>query len=126
MKTSLRNLPMDQLNKLKDLLLRQQKKVEQDLKSLEDEDPVMDNGLAESVEPGTDSWLADTHSRVVAVRQNLLDILSKTKKALVNIRTGKYGKCERCGKPIEEARLAAMPTATLCISCSKKGSKRNS
>jgi DnaK suppressor protein len=107
------------MDKLKNLLLRQQQKVEEDLKALEHDDPVMENSVAESSEPGTDSWLADTHSRVVAVKQNLVDMLTKTKKALANLSSGKYGKCENCGNPIEMDRLEAMPTATLCISCSK-------
>jgi RNA polymerase-binding transcription factor DksA len=124
MKTPLNRLPINQLGRIKALLLHQQRKVEQDLRALEEEDPVMDKGLAESSEPGTDSWLADTHSRVVAMRQNLLEMLTKTKKALINLRTGKYGKCDNCGKKIEEARLKAMPTATLCISCSKKLAKK--
>lgn len=111
--------------KIKNLLRRQQKKVEQDLKGLEDEDPVLkDNASAESSEPGTDSWLADTHSRVVAIRQSLLDLLANIKKSLTALRSGSYGKCENCGKQIERQRLEAMPTATLCISCSKKTSKK--
>lgn len=110
--------------KIKQLLLRQQKKVEQELKDLEDDDPVLnENTLAESSEPGTDSWLADTHSRVVAVRQNLVNMLKSTKKALSNLKTGKYGKCEVCGRPIEPERLKVMPTATLCIADSKKAPK---
>lgn len=112
----------NKLGKLKSILLRQQKKVEEDLKGLDD--PAMDRGLAESTEPGMDSWVADTHGRVVAMRQNLLDMLGKTKRALANLKTGKYGKCENCGKPIEAARLKAMPTATLCIACSKKPIKK--
>lgn len=119
------NLTRQNFEKFKNLLLRQRKKVEEDLKSLEDDDPVLnDHGLAESSEPGTDSWLADTHSRVVAVKRNLIDILEKTKKALVNLKNGRYGKCERCGRTIEHERLEAIPTATLCISCSKKTPKR--
>lgn len=117
------NVPQPSLDKIKRLLLRQQQKVEEDLKSIEKDDPVLNDGLAESSEPGTDSWMADIHTRVMSTRQNLIDLLSKTKKALSNINSGKYGKCERCGKNIEEGRLEAMPTATLCISCSKKASK---
>lgn len=119
------NLTRQNFEKFKNMLLRQQKKVEENIKNLEDDDPVLnDQGLPESSEPGTDSWLADTHSRVVAVKKNLLDILEKTKKALFNLRTGKYGRCERCGNKIETERLGAFPTATLCISCSKKTSKK--
>src|SRR5579872_2488344 len=119
------SLTRPNFNLIRQRLLRQQKKVEQDLKNLEKEDPVMDRGLAESSEPGTDSWLAETHGRMVAMRQNLLQVLSNTRRALANFRSGRYGKCERCGKPIEAQRLEVMPTATLCISCSKKSAKNN-
>lgn len=113
------------VNKIRDLLQRQQKKVEQEIKELEGEDPVLtDMASAESSEPGTDSWLADTHSRAMAVRENLQKLLENTKKALLNIKSGKYGKCEVCGKPIEPERLLAMPTATLCIADSKKTPKK--
>jgi RNA polymerase-binding transcription factor DksA len=30
---------------------------------------------------------------------------------------GVYGVCENCGRPIGEARLKALPEATLCIDC---------
>ena len=114
------------LENLKNKLLRQQKKVEDDIKSLEDDDPVMENALAEASEPGTDYWLADTHSRVVAVKQSLIDMLYRTKDALVRIKTGNFGKCENCGKQIEPERLEVMPTATLCIACSKLPAKARS
>lgn len=118
------NLTRPNFNAIKDKLLRQQRKAEEGLKALDKEDPVLDRGLIESSEPGTDSWLADTHARVVAMRRNLLDALANTKKALNNLRTGKYGTCEKCGKPIEPKRLEVVPTATLCISCSKKFAKK--
>ncbi len=115
------NLTRPNFNKLRDILLKQQKKLQEDLKSLRD--PVMDDGLAESTEPGTDSWMADVHNQAVAVRNNLQNLLSSVTKALTNLRTGKYGKCESCGKQIEASRLEAMPTATLCLACSKKKTK---
>lgn len=118
------SLPQKSFEKVKSLLVRQQKKVEKDLESLKDDDPVMTPGLAESSEPGTDSWLADVHSRAVSAKQNLMLLLSGIKKALANLKMGTYGKCENCGKQIEIERLEAMPTATLCIACSKKHSKK--
>jgi DnaK suppressor protein len=39
--------------------------------------------------------------------------------ALGRIEAGTYGTCERCGKPIGEERLDAMPYATLCIECKR-------
>ncbi len=30
---------------------------------------------------------------------------------------GGYGVCERCGRPIGDERLAALPSATRCVAC---------
>ncbi len=37
--------------------------------------------------------------------------------ALRRMDEGSYGKCSKCGADIAPARLAALPTATLCINC---------
>lgn len=39
--------------------------------------------------------------------------------ALERIRSGTYGLCLRCGRPISEGRLRAVPEAELCIDCQK-------
>ncbi len=117
------NLTRQNFNTIKNRLLRRQRQVERELKELDNKDPVMVDELAESSEPGTESWMADVHNQVVAVKQNLYQMLSKIKAALVSLKDGKYGKCENCGKPIEPQRLEAVPMATLCIACSKKISK---
>jgi RNA polymerase-binding transcription factor DksA len=116
--------PVNTVNKIRQLLLRQQKEVEQEIKALEEDDPVLSVGLPESSEPGTDSWMAEVHGRATAARQSLQVILLNIRKSLKALRMGKYGKCENCGKMIEKERLAVMPTATLCISCSKKKARK--
>lgn len=114
---------MGTMDKIKSMLLNQQKKVEEEIILLDKDDPVNSEAPVESSEPGTDSWVADTHTRTVAVKKSLQDILIKIKRALQSMASGKYGMCENCGRKIEQARLDAVPTATLCINCSKKGSK---
>lgn len=118
------NLTQQNFKKIKDKLLNQQKEVEEEIEELEKDDPVKSDGLAESMEAGTESWMAEVHGRAVAVSDNLYKLLIKTRKALDALKTGKYGKCESCGKQIEVARLVAMPTATLCVICSQKPSKK--
>lgn len=103
--------------------MRQQKEVEEEIKSLEQDDPVNSLGMAESSEPGTDSWVADTHGRVMAVKQSLKNLSDRIKASLMALKTGSYGKCISCGNQIEPERLEAMPTANLCIACSKKVKK---
>jgi DnaK suppressor protein len=49
--------------------------------------------------------------------ENERDTLEMVRAALARIKAGTYGSCLRCGADIPAARLAAMPTATLCIKC---------
>lgn len=118
------NLTRPNFELIKNKLLRQEEKVEGDLKAIAKKDPLMDDGLAESTEPGTESWLADVHNQAVAMKGNLDHLLGRIKNSLAALKSGSYGKCENCGKQIETARLEALPTATLCLSCSKKNSKK--
>jgi RNA polymerase-binding transcription factor DksA len=39
---------------------------------------------------------------------------------LERIESGKFGICEKCGRSIEEERLSANPTVTLCPACAAK------
>ncbi len=43
--------------------------------------------------------------------------LAELDNALARLRQGRYGRCERCGRPIAAERLAARPAARLCITC---------
>lgn len=56
----------------------------------------------------------------ISLERNLEESLEKIDKALKRIEEGKYGRCEKCGKEIEQARLKAYPEATLCLSCKSK------
>jgi RNA polymerase-binding transcription factor DksA len=119
------NLPQQTLVKIKTTLLRQQKEVEEQLKEIENDDPVnLASQMAEASESGTDSWMADVHAKLTTVKNDLTDLSSKIKNSLLRLNKGTYGKCEKCSKPIEPERLEAMPTATVCVSCSKKTTRR--
>lgn len=43
--------------------------------------------------------------------------LTSVEHALDKIKKGTYGQCDKCGKPIDPARLEALPQATLCMEC---------
>lgn len=51
----------------------------------------------------------------LSISNNIKDLLLKIEHALTRIDQGTYGTCERCGNPIEKARLRALPYANLCI-----------
>jgi DnaK suppressor protein len=49
--------------------------------------------------------------------ENERDLLGDVRAALARIEAGTYGTCERCSAEIPAARLEAVPTASLCITC---------
>jgi RNA polymerase-binding transcription factor DksA len=118
------NLPRETIKRLRSMLVRQQKSVESQLKEIEKDDPITNTDLApEASESGTDSWMAEVHGRISTIRDDLTGLLLKIRTSLSKLKKGTYGKCENCGKNIEENRLKALPTATLCLTCSKKTKK---
>lgn len=117
------DFPIKTLEVIKKYLLRQQKQVEKNLKDIQQDDPAKSPALAESTEPGTDSYIADTHTKTLVIGQQLKKTDSSIKEALLKIKKGVYGKCEKCGKQIEIGRLLIIPIARYCISCSKKAPK---
>ena len=50
-------------------------------------------------------------------RERLAERVNQLTTALQRWHDGQYGRCERCGEPIEAARLAALPEATTCRAC---------
>lgn len=44
-------------------------------------------------------------------------MLAEVEDALARISDGTYGVCRRCSSAIDSARLRALPTASLCLSC---------
>ena len=47
-------------------------------------------------------------------------MLTQIDDALRRLDAGTYGLCERCGEPIDAARLEALPYATLCMDCKRR------
>jgi DnaK suppressor protein len=72
-------------------------------------------------ESGFDEEFADAgtatfeRERDLSIENNVKDLLQKIDRALGRIDAGTFGLCERCGKPIEKARIKALPYANLCI-----------
>lgn len=118
------DFPSKQINYIKKLLLRQQKEVEENIKEMDEDDPAKAPALAESSEPGTESYIADVHTKTLVLRDQLLKASNSIKRALLKMREGSYGKCEKCGNKIEIPRLMVMPTAQYCVTDSKKASVR--
>jgi DnaK suppressor protein len=91
---------------------------------------VLQDDLSHSIEEsfdedGNDSHLADSATETVdrEIEQSLGDnaehLLASIDEALGRIDAGTYGSCLRCGKPIGDERLAALPYAAKCIECKR-------
>jgi DnaK suppressor protein len=63
--------------------------------------------------------------KTIALEKQLGDYLTEIDHALEKFDSGTYGICEQCGKPIEPARLEALPHATLCLTCKSMQDKKN-
>lgn len=71
------------------------------------------------VDPDADEGDPDLVERekVMALVQSLERKLESIEYALRQAQEGTYGICERCGEPIDPARLEVVPEATLCVQC---------
>jgi DnaK suppressor protein len=78
------------------------------------EDPDLNEGFADAGQAA-----AERASLLTLVRR-LRDTLGDVEQALARMDAGTYGTCERCGQPIDEERLDALPAAPLCLTCKRQ------
>lgn len=64
--------------------------------------------------------IAFERQHVVALLEQAREHLAAIDAALRRLDEGSYGRCERCGEPIAPERLAARPTATMCLACAAR------
>ncbi len=57
---------------------------------------------------------AEINTQIAAFESRELAMIEK---AILLIKTGRYGKCERCNKSIPIQRLRALPFTPFCVSC---------
>ena len=105
------------------LLLEERTRAEQALRHLHEENP---GPITEGEEEETfDNHLGDaaaiTFDREMdySLEGNSGHVLAAIDEALRKIEEGTFGTCARCGKPIAQERLEAMPYATKCIDCKR-------
>jgi RNA polymerase-binding protein DksA len=77
-------------------------------------------------EVGLDEDFADAgtatfeRERDLSIRNNITDLIDQMTRAIARIDEGSYGTCERCGRPIDAARLKELPHALLCLDCKRR------
>jgi DnaK suppressor protein len=56
----------------------------------------------------------------LALRDRAEQHLAEIDQALDQLNSGSYGRCERCGGPIDPERLAVLPHTTVCGKCAQR------
>jgi RNA polymerase-binding protein DksA len=83
----------------------------------------------EEIVGNSDNHLGDTATATLdreidySLEENSEQVLRAIDGALRRIGEGTFGICETCRQPISEERLEAIPYATQCIDCRRKGER---
>jgi DnaK suppressor protein len=102
------------LEYFRNLLLEQRRQAVENLDADEATALEGDDGVTDS---GDVSELDLSKSTALDLGGRERHLIEEIDDALRRIENGTYGLCARCGKPIDEARLRAMPTARYDAEC---------
>jgi DnaK suppressor protein len=122
-------LTKKEIDDLRGRLLEERAELGDQLTTIEDEafsatqsDLSGDVGLDdESADAGTATF---EREKDLSIENNVRDLLDKIDRAVKRIDEGTYGLCSACGRPIEKARIKALPYVDLCIKDAKAQSRR--
>lgn len=106
-------------------LLEERKRVVDAIENIHNENP---GSLGEETDeltfqdnhPGDVATATFDREMASTLEENSNHVLGAIDAALQRIENGTFGTCEKCGKPIPEERLEALPWATLCIDCKRR------
>jgi RNA polymerase-binding protein DksA len=118
-----RPLTRAQIAELKALLEQERDRLLEELEAMEEHAPEVEEQAGMDIGGGYDEDLADVASttfereKTIALESSVQATLTQVEEALQRIKAGTYGICQRCGNPIDFARLQVLPYATLCINC---------
>jgi DnaK suppressor protein len=82
---------------------------------------VADSAGDDQADTGTKTF---EREQEITLANNLLERITQAERAIERLGSGNYGWCERCGNQIPVERLAAFPSATLCVSCKQLEERR--
>lgn len=105
----------EDLKKYEEILLKRKAELEKELSAIPLVTEMGSDTEGEIREEEADE--AEEMTTNYALRQTLREELGEVNKALENVKTGTYGKCEKCGKDIELEVLNAIPESSWCEHC---------
>jgi RNA polymerase-binding transcription factor len=84
-------------------------------------DRLADSAGDDQADAGTKTF---EREQEITLANNLLERITQVERAIERLGQGNYGWCERCGNAIPVERLAAFPSATLCVTCKQLEERR--
>jgi DnaK suppressor protein len=84
-------------------------------------DRLADSGGDDQADTGTKTF---EREQEITLANSILERITQVERALDRVQTGNYGNCEKCGTAIPVERLAAFPSATLCVTCKQLEERR--
>lgn len=84
-------------------------------------DRLTDSAGDDQADTGTKTF---EREQEISLANTILDRIGQVERALERLGEGEYGWCERCGSQIPVERLAAFPSATLCVTCKQLEERR--
>jgi RNA polymerase-binding protein DksA len=76
-----------------------------------------ESGMGYGTHQADDASLAYDQAADLSLRRNTERLLYQIERALTRMEEGTYGICRQCGKPIDLARLRAIPHTRYCMTC---------
>jgi RNA polymerase-binding protein DksA len=84
-------------------------------------DRLTDSAGDDQADTGTKTF---EREQEISLANSILERITQVERALERLDEGTYGWCERCGSAIPVERLAAFPSATLCVTCKQLEERR--
>jgi len=115
--------------RFRDILEEERRRVVDAITYLHEETPGSLEDETEEMVGSSDNHLGETATATLdreidySLEENSEQVLKSIEAALERIEDGTFGICQTCGQPISEERLEAIPYATQCIDCRRKGER---
>lgn len=111
------------LEKFRKILKDERHKILEILKAEKENDANSNDQWSEPKDPEDLANLTLSDDIRTKICEREYQTLKEIDEALARMASGKFGMCERCGKPIEEERVELIPWTRYCAGCSKEFGK---
>jgi DnaK suppressor protein len=109
--------PDERYDVLKRMLEERRLEIQDKLRSLRETVPADADQVKDAEEQSLDDLVREVDFALMEMKS---ETLARIDEAMRRLEHGSYGACAECGAEIAEARLEALPFATLCRSCQER------